>query len=78
MPRIPHPEPDPVVLMLSPAPGSELQRAQLYATGRGRFNKMAWHQTGAGVTLLQAIHQTPLWARLGHFQRHSPQVRPPT
>lgn len=71
MPRLKHPEPPEPLMMLSPAPGSEAQRAVLYATDRGRFNKLAWLQTGAGIELHQALAQMPLAAPISHFLKHS-------
>lgn len=73
MPRLRQPQASPEPMMvLSPAPGSEIQRAALYATARGRFNKQAWMQTGAGILLIQALHQLPLAAPMSHFLSHSP------
>lgn len=63
------------MIVLSPAPGSEIPRALLYATARGRFNKLAWLATSAMVPLLQAVHLIPLWAPLSHFQRNSLPVK---
>lgn len=76
MPRLVYQEPDPLIV-LSPAPGSEIPRALLYATARGRFNKLAWLATSGMTPLLQAVHSIPLSAPLSHFRRNSLPVKPP-
>lgn len=74
MPRLLYQEPDPLIV-LSPAPGSEIPRALLYATARGRFNRQAWLASSGMTPLLQAVHSIPLCARLSHFQRNSLPVK---
>ena len=68
-PRTPTPT-DPIVL-LSPAPGSEMQRSILYQMDRGRLNKSAWRQTTALVGLLQSLHQTPFTVRSSRYRKIS-------